>query len=267
MLAASKVPKWAHYPYIYTGYRAPSNTGNYLEALLTLFQWHNETLNAWTMIAAWLISSATYGNILYTSRHNMTWAQHSACAALYLSCLLHMPMSVSYHTFCYMSEGVKAFWLRMDVGFILLACVLQTYATAILVMRPEHVRVLLTLITSIATYGINKLHTQYSTVTTTGELDHKKDLSLLVGTASVVSHIPVMYGAFILRDVRWMQAFVGVSMSLALGVVVYVFAIPERWSATGRFDMVGQSNQIMHVMVTIAHLFEWWIIAHVNFRN
>lgn len=38
---------------------------------------------------------------------------------------------------------------------------------------------------------------------------------------------------------------------LLAGVIVYIGRYPERWSKTGRFDYLGASHQIFHVLVLI----------------
>jgi adiponectin receptor len=49
-------------------------------------------------------------------------------------------------------------------------------------------------------------------------------------------------------QVMWMLAQGGLYV---LGAVIYACRVPERW-APGRFDLVGSSHQIFHVLVLCA---------------
>lgn len=42
----------------------------------------------------------------------------------------------------------------------------------------------------------------------------------------------------------------------AVGFVAYVFRVPERW-APGSFDLVGNSHQVMHVMVVVGAIYHY----------
>ena len=50
--------------------------------------------------------------------------------------------------------------------------------------------------------------------------------------------------------------------SLVVAARAYALHLPERW-APGRFDHVGNSHQIMHVLVVVQYGLEWLFILHL----
>ncbi len=48
----------------------------------------------------------------------------------------------------------------------------------------------------------------------------------------------------------------GTVVTLIIGGKMYAQHYPERW-APGRFDLVGNSHQLMHLLAMLAHYCEW----------
>ena len=96
-LSAHEVPDWARYDGKLRGYRLG---GTYADCLASLFRCHNNTTDAWTMIAASCISTALAMYILHKR------ANPVPVVAVWLSALIHMPWSVGNHTFAPMSDAV-----------------------------------------------------------------------------------------------------------------------------------------------------------------
>jgi len=118
---------------IVKGYRPHGLTP--VECLLSLLYLHNQFFNAWTMIFAFLISSCLcYRNLTdlptlapsssSTSSpqqqliEELTSRAFNAHVAIWISCLLHAPISAAYHTFRPVSREVFSILKRLD--FILI---------------------------------------------------------------------------------------------------------------------------------------------------
>ena len=94
-LTKNEIPLFLKEEYIYTGYRL---NGNYYTCLLSLFKIHNETMNAWTMIIGSIISS--YYLYYYLNLFQFTnFLDKMPFYCLWLSSILHMPLSVGNHLF------------------------------------------------------------------------------------------------------------------------------------------------------------------------
>jgi adiponectin receptor len=150
-LSIKEAPDYVHFPFLMTGYRAG---GNYRRNLKALFEWHTETLNAWTMIAGvalsvWQLFLALRGGASASSttlfaapssssaaaaavvvRPPQTWREALPFVALTLSCAAHAPFSVGFHLFRGMSPRVYNLWRRLDQAFIFLASVPMAWALA-----------------------------------------------------------------------------------------------------------------------------------------
>jgi hypothetical protein len=107
------------YPYVLRGYRAG---GTHRGALASLFEWHAETLNAWTMIWGAAISAALLARALGALRAAGVqargyWPAAPDAAAFVLltaATLLHAPFSVGFHLFRGISRDVYSLWRRLD---------------------------------------------------------------------------------------------------------------------------------------------------------
>lgn len=56
--------------------------------------------------------------------------------------------------------------------------------------------------------------------------------------------------------------FVGMLGALYVAAWCYAHHLPERWYP-GRFDHVGNSHQIMHVLVVVEYTLEWLFVIHL----
>jgi len=121
------------YPYVLRGYRTG---GSYRRCLAALFEWHAETLNAWTMIAGACIAVGLLYHALNElaaadgpgshSTHSMHsgsswWPRISDQVPFWLlagSTVVHAPFSVGFHLFRGMGRDVYNLWRRLDQVFI-----------------------------------------------------------------------------------------------------------------------------------------------------
>lgn len=68
-----------------------------------------------------------------------------------------------------------------------------------------------------------------------------------------LAHGFVLYGYLALNNVMGLDSFLGLAIINFSGSAVYAARIPERWFP-GTFDFVGQSHNLMHVLVLVGAL-------------
>lgn len=81
-------------PYILSGYRVGDTTS---DAILSLFRWHNETLNAWSLIIIPVVSIVMYITHLCSGTLSGTMVDYIILGLIPLHTILHAPFSVGNH--------------------------------------------------------------------------------------------------------------------------------------------------------------------------
>ena len=102
-----EAPPHVTYPHVLTGYRIG---GDYKRCLRSLFEWHAETVNAWSMIVASLVNVALLAYVGYSGPATL----------ICLSVVLQTPVSVGFHLFRGMNESSYQLWRKLDQSFIYL---------------------------------------------------------------------------------------------------------------------------------------------------
>ena len=119
MVSAEEIPEYIRVPYILSGYRVG---GTMKEAMFSLFQWHNETMNAWTLLIIPIVSLILYG--LYNEGEIIMFL-------LPFHTLIQIPCSVGNHLFRGMDEVTHTLWRNLDLMSIHMAswlvCVAFSY--------------------------------------------------------------------------------------------------------------------------------------------
>lgn len=256
-----RAPKYMQYENVFTGYRVG---GTYCECWLSLFEWHTETWNAWTVILnsvfaiismVWALVTLKPGNLAFVF-------VCYACGAL-----LHCPWSTSFHVAMPINRTTMNFWRRMDLCAIFYCSVLMTFSLAFFVL-PWWGLMIDTLIAAfVATAGI----LTYARLPEDHELDKVKH-SLFVGLVVWCYLFPMAYACF--RDAGTGQVtvsvscFIGAFICKVLGALVFANGWPEcQWP--GKFDVWGHSHQTMHWFVAGAYVFEFFFLVdnYLRFRT
>lgn len=226
-------------PYIKKGYR---DQGTYKGVVRELFSWHNETLNAWTMlfcggIAAWLwICYAPF---------------QTSFAALFISALIPLPTSILYHLKSNESEELRAYHRHLDITFIGVASCFLTFAYSLCVCHPL-ITAALVITCACVTYDFWR---NCSSTEPTCKKKTLRTVALFVGfyllpIAIAILRYPSLVG----------KHFVGKLASLGVGAWVYVKHFPERYVQA---DYIGNSHQLMHLSLVLAHLFGFYYLQAV----
>ncbi|EFJ47405.1 hypothetical protein VOLCADRAFT_92076 [Volvox carteri f. nagariensis] len=271
-LHSDEVPHGLRLAGITTGYR---QGGTYSECLWTLFTWHNQTLNSWTMILGWLVSSWLLAWTL--TRLHPRELDLTPFLALWLCPTVHLPFTVGYHQFLCISPTVLRRWRALDVAFIFIASIPLTYGLSYFVMPLPYALGL-----TAVTIGLS-LHAWHhaATLPAGAEID-KKANTRYVGYVVLVYTFPILLQAgrdmqqFILYDnsnpgamhdlpyTFWCAA--AITFCFLFGGVTYVVSFPDIY-APGVFDIVGAAQQLMHLAIAGAHAIEWLFVIHMYQRT
>lgn len=131
-MLASETPEWLQVPFITSGYVTPGKTR--IQCLALLFQLHNQTINAWSMIGAAVVSLILYLHAMNIP--SLTFNDRLVFFIFLLSCIIHTPFSVAYHILRYTNEQTRLMWKNLDFAFISVSSVLLTFALCYYVFNP-----------------------------------------------------------------------------------------------------------------------------------
>jgi predicted membrane channel-forming protein YqfA (hemolysin III family) len=270
-LTRNEVPIFLKEKYIYTGYRL---NGDYYQCLLSLFKLHNETLNAWTMIIGSIISSYYlyyYMNILKFN----CFLDKIPFYYLWLSSILHMPLSVGNHLFLCINKKTFVFWKKIDLIGIFFVSVLLTFGFSYFVFKNPFITIYLTLFSfilySIATILISNRDYDQGIE----KFLHTIGISFIV----IIYLIPIIINTiydysnfntfleFIYNSIYFHNSIIIIG-SLLLGAIIFILQIPEKYYPY-TFDIIGNSHQLMHLTLIIAHIAEYKFLEliYINYKS
>jgi adiponectin receptor len=255
-LSAADAPSYTTFPNITSGYRSG---GTYTRCLLSLFELHTETLNAWTTIVGNAISVAML--VATLRRERVTCAADAAPFLLMtFSGLLHAPFSTGFHLFRCMNPSVYNLWRRLDHVFIYVMCWPAVAALSWFVLPPP---------LTLAAFCAAGVLARRAAKGIWGLKPHvQRDRREIVRAAGEVGALVLLqFAPMVLQSARevlkgtarqWPSAqgagglvvagMVGVPASLLFAANVFAAGVPERW-APGKFNLCGSSHQLMHVGV------------------
>ena len=271
---SSLTPAYLHNPHILTGYRVYFTQRL---ALLSLFRWHNETLNVWTHFLPWIIFMLRYGawmmkmmtgneandslvdGVVDTSSTSIPteWVDYLMFSIFYLSLILCMFWSSIYHLLGCCTYDLHQCLYRCDIGGILVL-IWGSYIPALYYAfrcRAELQWIyctIITLLVVILAINFNLPHCQ-----------QRRFHSLRVGSLVLTiafAILPTFHWIGWVHEKDYPQVpletfitpLAGMLGSYMIGFIFYSQHIPERWSRNGRFDFIGQSHNWWHLWIVIA---------------
>lgn len=214
---------------------------NVKDAFASMLTLHEETLNAWTMVFGLFVACGLY--LISPMNYIFT--------LLFTSVMIHVPISFTYHTIlCIEDERLKSIWLRLDL--------LMTFTASLILIYIFASRVFHTMVTTgfiVTGAYIYGKHIMNSWVL--GNCGQCK-ISVAKQLASIVALyiIPLLYGFFVMDNIYGLAA----SVCVISGGTIYALQIPERWvdiKNRNAITLVGNSHQIMHITLIIAHICEY----------
>lgn len=217
---------------------------------------HNETINIYTHLLG-ALATLTGSSILYTALHERyTTASTNdiyVFSAFFFGLIACLSLSATFHLFSNHSPSIQKFGNQLDyLGIVLL--IWGSFIPSIY-------------------YGFNEDHDltvrYWGMITTIGLMTGTATLMPLFRTPTwrpvragmfvamgLSAIVPVLHGLE-LFGYEYMQRAIGLNWLVTqgalyiLGAGIYAARVPERW-APGRFDIIGSSHQIFHVLVLLA---------------
>lgn len=267
---------WNDLPYwlrdnahIHTGYRAPSNS--FAGSYRSLFYIHNETGNIYThLIPSFvLISLSWYLLDLVSARYETASSADRAVFAIFFAgAIICLGMSATYHTISNHSPRVARIGNGFDyVGIVFL--ITGSFVPSIFYGFYCQSTFQIAYWSMICGLGLICSYMSLDTRFRTPEWrPFRAGMFVGMGLSAVV---PVIHGLIAFGPTE-LNGRIGLSWLVTQGLLyivgagIYAARVPERW-APGKFDIVGHSHQIFHVLVVIAamaHLrglivaFDYW---------
>eukprot|EP00877_Chromochloris_zofingiensis_P009723 jgi/Chrzof1/5003/Cz15g08060.t1 len=259
-LTREEAPPHVTYPYVIRGY---TSGGDYRRCCRALFEWHAETMNAWTMIAAMAVSLSLLLSVLHTEQPSFEDAL--PFLALTASVVIHAPLSVGFHLFRGINLETYSVWRRLDQIFIFQVSVLVCFGTAYYVFPWWVVLVTTAVAASIAQWGtqeIREMSPHYRR--------NRQEMVYFIGSIVMCYWFPMAYQSgldLIAGQVTTAVLYaVATMVALQLGGFVFANGIPEKYFP-GVFDIIGSSHQLMHVAAVVAHSLEYGFVLEMYHRR
>jgi adiponectin receptor len=249
-LTAHEAEPWQRFPYITRGYRSAG--GSRRACLASMLRLHNETVNAWTMVASLLVGTVGFWAAAGVPRS-------SPFVAMYAAQAVHALASIGYHTFMCASESTANWWRRLDLCLIFLMNVATSYGITYFTLSSPASRALAVLTSAVAAVtGI-----AHALKLRPGQPMRRGSVTALIGLSNLPVYVALMwYG--LLAD-GWVLAIgCAVLTCHAVGGACYALHWPQRCSPRGRFDLCGFSHNIMHVACFASYNLCWPFLAHMS---
>ncbi|KAF2027976.1 Hly-III related protein, partial [Setomelanomma holmii] len=239
--------------YILTGHRKASSS--YLGSLKSILRVHNETVNIWSHVLgalAFLTAAGTLYSMPYPSRPCTQKADVLAIFIYFASVIACFVFSFIYHIFLDHSEQTRKITCRFDYLGIIVPLWGTTVASTHfgLVCEPA-LQYRYQALATIAG-GLSAIATLHPLLSGPNGKPVRTAMYCLLG---ISSFLPVVHGVmlhgFEEHNRRMsLQPFLGLATCHSTGAMLYAARIPERWFPR-RFDIVGSSHQLMHVLVVV----------------
>lgn len=235
-LAKNEVPNYLKSKYLNNGYRVG---GTYKSAIKSLFKFHNETFNAWSILIAIPINTI----LLY--KFNII---KSPFILLWISTVIQVLCSVGNHLFLPLSKKISNNWRKADLISIFAVCPIMTYSFSYFVFK-EYRSIILTLLSLCYSIRciINVLKSDQSCEV------NRSCSTIQIGKSVCFYLLPILFGSI--------YHFIFVSLFLSIGAIFFRFSIPEKYYPN-TFDIIGQGQQIMHLTLVIANIIEMYFLKY-----
>ncbi|KAA8642799.1 hemolysin-III family protein [Aspergillus tanneri] len=252
----SQVPEWMQWdPYIVHGYRP--QLGSFEDCFWSLFYLHNEFINTWSHLLPGLYFMA----LLVMAEYWISYVPLDVAFSDILAIQMYMAgsagcliFSAAFHATNARSQQVAAAFLKLDyLGIIITistTCMSVTYfglyhsaflQAAYISLTAFCAAIVFWVILDPRMDGVHSGHLRATVFT-------------LLATSGVapILHVAAFEGAYGLK--RFPLESLSVTLtSYAVGTAVYVSRFPEKfWSH--RFDLLGASHQIFHVLIVFGHI-------------
>lgn len=259
-------PRWAHLPHLVRGYRL--NHGP-VDALLSLFSLHIDTINVWTHLlgSLWFLSMLPHTwEVL--GRNGAPWYDYGLFAIFHASAQFQMLASAAYHAFRCVDPVYDAFFLQLDIYGIL--CMVAGSFTVGMGQGFEcapgvfalYLGILLSMLCGSVYLSRKALKdasyfTPYYAVTAAavgfGVLPCLHWYATCLGQHGAEACFAVMT-----------RAALSMFLNYGIGFAFFVARFPEKY-VPGAFDLILNSHQIWHIFVWLAG--RGWLLGQLEFNS
>ena len=240
--------------YIQSGYRPASNS--YAKSAKSLGYVHNETVNIYTHLLgaiAAVFGSITLYNIVQSRYATASTEDVTVFSAFFAGLVACLSLSATFHLFSNHSQAVQKFGNQLDyLGIVML--IWGSFIPSIYYGFRSDPALIRRYWTMISTIGLmTGTATLMPLFRTPKWRPVRAAMFVGMGLSAVV---PVFHGLE-LHGYEYMRGAIGFDWLVTqgalyiLGAGLYAARVPERW-APGRFDILGSSHQIFHVLVLLA---------------
>ncbi|KAK6595303.1 hemolysin-iii channel protein [Botrytis cinerea] len=242
--------------FILTGYRPETKSS--LRSLLSIFHLHNETIN----IHSHLLGAVLFAllplyvyQMLVPRYRDATMADRVVFALFFAGVAGCFALSFLYHTLNNHSHKIASFWIELDyLGIVALmwgSTVATIYHGFTCDVKLQRIYWSMITILSLAL----TLFTLLPPFRTPFFRPYRTLMYAALGLSAVIFivHSIVLYGVALQYkrlSLGWIAGMAGLNF---LGALAYSLRIPEKYFP-GRFDIYGNSHQILHCMVVLAAL-------------
>ncbi|KAL2211219.1 hemolysin-III channel protein-like protein Izh2 [Sarocladium strictum] len=241
--------------YILTGYRAPSNS--WVKSVRSILGIHNETINIWSHIVGCILFLTIPIYVFTTEippRYKVATTEDIiVCTTYFIGVAICFFLSSAYHTLANHSSSWHFFTVQLD------------YLGILILMYSAHIPLIY--YGFVCDHGLRNMYwgitsflallCAYSTLRP-GFADVQAKMwraafytAFGASSFAPIIHAVVKYGWEVQNQRMGLTWWALVAVFNLIGVVTYGLKMPEKFFP-GRFDIVGQSHQIMHISVVVA---------------
>lgn len=250
LLTRDELPDgWKDNPYILNGYRF---CRNHTECMSSFVRLHNETLNIWTHVLAFVavLGLAFYEMPSTSTWQALNWVDRIPVIVFIIAALKCLFCSVTWHTFCNIAHlHIKQRMSCVDYTGItvLIAASIVTTIHASLYCHPV-ARTFYTILTSL--FGIGGVLFTWTPSFDSAEARHTRVIFFVsFALSGVIAGAHAMLYRAASEVVVFYLPVLKSLMCYAIGIVFYAFLIPERWMQGTIIDYIGMSHNFWHLCV------------------
>jgi adiponectin receptor len=256
-----KLPKHLPEPYIMSAYRV---NFTFFEALLSLFSWHNETVNIWTSLIPFVFFIVMVFILLF--KWEMGSVYHTlAYVVFFAGAIYTYGASTLYHWFNCISSKHHQTLLRLDIsgiGFLIMG----SFYPPLYYSFHCHPNwgIFYLAMETIACFISSLLFIFPKFISDAFRYFRIGIFVSIVGSAIFpVSHLFYIYGFNNALFIETSSGMLQVILMYVIGIIFYATKFPERL-APGRFDVFFHSHQFWHTSVFLGSLFHLYNMLKVR---
>lgn len=256
------VEDWQTLPFIKTGYRL---NYSYSDAFRSIFSWHNDTLNIWTHIMGIAYYLFMIPHVFSELGRQGASEWDRLLFKIYIVCaLIQMGASALYHTVRCVSKWAEDNFLRVDlIGIVIM--IIGSYIVAMgqgfTCIKSAFSLYIVILIVILGTGCLLSFHPAFQ------EPRFEAIRHTLMGSGVAFGVIPSLHWLYHCGQECSYVIHTALFSMFGLyfaGFMIYLGRFPERASSRGKFDLMGASHQLWHVLVFLAG--RAWLLGMVDYH-